>query len=103
MSAHSDEDSHDGSSALIAAALGGTAVLLWLLRGQGTRWRRGTADAGTAARGQEPSPKRVVNIRVRAGDVVEVDDVALDLNAAVTAARAAGNARFSALGDARQG
>lgn len=103
MSTHNDEDSDDGSSTLLAAALGGAAVLLWLFRGRGPRWSRGTVGARTAAHEQEQATNRVVDIRVRAGDLVEVDGVALDLDAAVTSARAAGNARFAAAGDARQG
>lgn len=105
MSAMDDDRSDDrGSTLLAAAALGGGAFLLWrLLRGPGTRWRAGDVGAGIGTRSNEPSTPRTVTVRVRAGDRVEVDDVATDLATAVTLARKAGNARFLAAGDARQG
>jgi hypothetical protein len=104
MTQHDDRSDGGSSTLLAAAALGGGAVLLWrLLRGAGTRWRRDANGSGSGIRSEEPSTPRAVTVRVRAGDRIEVDDVATDLATAITLARIAGQARFLAAGDARQG
>jgi hypothetical protein len=103
MSANHDNDD-DSGTAFTVAAIGGGAVLLWLvLRGRGTGWR-GSGNGASTSGGQElPAPRRAIAVFVRAGDRVDVDGVATDLATTVTLAQAAGAARLSATGDARAG
>jgi hypothetical protein len=105
-----ENDEQDGGAALTLAAVGGGAVLLWLLfrgRGKGLRGSgsgtRPRVDGERPDRDERPEPRREVLVRVRSGDRVEVDGVNTDLATTVTLARDAGKARFCATGDAREG
>jgi hypothetical protein len=93
-----DNDDHDASTALTVAAIGGGALLLWLVLRRPKGWGWGDRSAN-----QQPVGRRVVSIVVRDGERVDVDGLSTDLATAVNVARVAGTANFRASGDARQG
>jgi hypothetical protein len=109
MATNDDKDDDDNSTALTLAVVGGGAVLLWLLlrgRGKGSGGSsHGTGDTGgTGANdSRDPPARRVVRVRVLAGDRIKLDDVSADLDATVARARIAGIAEFQASSDAREG
>ena len=93
-----ENDDHDASTALTVAAIGGGALLLWLVLRRPNGWRWGDRSADP-----QPAARRAVSIVVRDGERVDVDGASTDLATAVAAVRAAGAAHFRASGDARQG
>ena len=93
-----NDDDREAGTALMVAAIGGGALLLWLVLRRRTGWGwRGRSD------NQQPAARRAVSIVIRDGERVDVDGVSTDLATAVNAARVAGTAHFRASGDARQG
>ena len=87
----------ENGTGLIVAALGGGALLLWLLwRGRG----KAKGSGGDADHGSAPP---AVEVRILSGDRIELDGVLSDLATMVARTRAAGVARVHATGDARAG
>lgn len=83
------------NTGLTIALVGGGALLLWLL------WRRrGTGKDGD---GDRSSARPNVEVRLRAGDRIELNGVRTDLATVIARARGAGTAVVKTDGDARQG